>query len=421
MKNPTQYGQKLHPIKNQSFFRRTTIDGQIDLAMAAKLADIDIEMLYQLNPAFNQWATHPDGPHYLLLPKTKVTQFQKKLAKTPAKQRLRWKRHTIKDGETLSHIAKRYRITISVIRKVNRLPAKKSIRSGKHLMIPVAQKKPAHYSLSSTSRHKKRLQQSGKGHKILYTIRRGDTLWDIAQQYRVKTRQLERWNALSAKNLIRPGNTLIIWTNPKKTPNPLTQKTVYKVKPGDTLWDIANSYQIDISDLLSENKLNKDSILRPKQDLNIPANYQVSQEKPSNKQQYDYTVHTGDTLWEIAKKYHISIQDIRRWNHLSRKSILLTGQTLTLWLSDNNSPHINTVTESIIHYLPTPVSPMQQNMIRKITYTVRRGDSLARISDKFNVSIGKIKKWNPSTQKRTLQPGQKLKLRVDITQMPENI
>jgi len=84
--NPEKYQLDLVPVNNQVSYEIVELDGQIDLALAAELAGITVNQLYQLNPAFNRWATAPDGPHRLLLPRGKAEQFKLEVAKIPPQQ-----------------------------------------------------------------------------------------------------------------------------------------------------------------------------------------------------------------------------------------------------------------------------------------------------------------------------------------------
>ncbi|MFV9616452.1 MAG: transglycosylase SLT domain-containing protein, partial [Gammaproteobacteria bacterium] len=106
--NPEKYSVSLRCIPNAPGFKQVKTTAQIDLALAAELAEIDLKTLYNYNPAFNRWATDPDGPHSLLLPANSAEIFEKNYLSLPAEKHLRWSRHKIKSGETLSHIALKY-------------------------------------------------------------------------------------------------------------------------------------------------------------------------------------------------------------------------------------------------------------------------------------------------------------------------
>jgi membrane-bound lytic murein transglycosylase D len=135
--DPEAHGLSLPEIPAGPAFTEVELDGQIDLAIAAELADIELSELQALNPGFNQWATDPDGPHRLLLPVEAAEGFSSALAELPADERVRWRRHQIRPGETLGGLARRYHTTVDVLQSVNGLKGTQ-IRAGAYLMIPVS-------------------------------------------------------------------------------------------------------------------------------------------------------------------------------------------------------------------------------------------------------------------------------------------
>ena len=134
---PWNHGLVLPRIPDEPQIGIVKTDGQLDLALAAELAGLSVDELYRLNPGFNQWATDPKGPHKLVVPVGNAPQLEAALAALPASERMRWTRHKVKPGQTLSHIADRYSVTTRTIRDANGLSGN-LIRAGQHLMIPTA-------------------------------------------------------------------------------------------------------------------------------------------------------------------------------------------------------------------------------------------------------------------------------------------
>lgn len=282
IKDPAAHGLTLKAIPNQPYFAKVDIDGQIDLALAADLAGIDMDELYRLNPGFNRWATSPNGPHHLLLPVERAGAFQAKLAELPDEKRLHWVRHRIKSGETLIHIAKRYHTPVKLIKQVNRLRGH-NIRAGKSLVIPVATRSLPSYTLSAEQRRGKKLASRPKGrHKLMHVVRNGDTLWDISRKYNVGVRQLAKWNAMAPRDVLKNKQKLVIWVkkpvvaaqavqalNSAPTRNDAVQRIKYVVRRGDSLARIAAKFKVSIRDLLRWNALRKDKYLQPGQALKL--------------------------------------------------------------------------------------------------------------------------------------------------------
>jgi membrane-bound lytic murein transglycosylase D len=275
--NPEQYNITLSPVLNEPKVAEVKTTRQIDLALVAKLADISIEEVYRLNPGFNHWATSPDTPHTLLIPVEKENLFLERLANTPEKQFVQWKRHKIKAGETLSHIAHRYRTTVKLLTKVNRTSSHQ-IRQGQYLLIPVAKQSLSDYTLTRKQRAISRLSQQRKGQKKIIRVKDGDTFWDIANQHKLEVRTLAKWNGMAPGDPLKPGQQLVLWTQPKTTPaqsigNELPAATIrtvyYTVRSGDSLALISNKFNVTVKQLRQWNQLPKDRFLQPGQKLTL--------------------------------------------------------------------------------------------------------------------------------------------------------
>ena len=134
--NPSRFGLSLYPVANQAHFDVVKLPGQIDLGIAAKTAGITLKEMQRLNPGFKRWATDPDGPHRLLVPRHRTAVFRAALAKLPLGEQVVWRRHAIRSGETLGQIANRYGTKTDVLRRVNHLKST-TIRVGKDLLVPM--------------------------------------------------------------------------------------------------------------------------------------------------------------------------------------------------------------------------------------------------------------------------------------------
>ncbi|AKH22121.1 lytic transglycosylase [Sedimenticola thiotaurini] len=280
MADPEQYGVTLVEIPNEPYFDSIDIDSQLDLALAADMAGISIEELYKLNPGFNRWATAPNGPHRLSIPVEKVEQFNKALAELDPQKRLHWTRYKIHPGDNLGSIARKYKTTVALLRQVNKLKGN-NIRAGKHLLIPVAAKSLDQYTHTADARLAKTQNRQHKGKRVTHKVVPGDTLWDIARRYRVNHRALARWNGMSPRDTLRPGQQLVIWqqTNkgqqnaaqlvPTLSPPVNTRSSLrYRVRKGDSLALIAQRFNVSVSDLRKWNTLD-DRYLQPGQRLQL--------------------------------------------------------------------------------------------------------------------------------------------------------
>jgi membrane-bound lytic murein transglycosylase D len=186
----------------------------------------------------------------------------------------------------------------------------------------------------------------------------------------------------------------------------------YKVKSGDSLITIAKKFHTTPNALKDANNLRRDMI-RTGDQLLIPsahkalASYsysagsrlskiQNSSKRSKNRDKIEYTVQGGDSFWEIAKDHNVGIRELAKWNGMAPGDLLKQGQHLVIWGQKKIRKN--------------------REVIRKLTYTVRNGDSLARIADKFRVRVQDLIRWNRKKSKsKYLQPGQRLTLYVDVT------
>ena len=275
--NPEKYDITLRCIPHVPGFERIDVGSQIDLALAAELAEVDLNTLYSYNPAYNRWATPPEGPHHLLLPAEAAETLTANLETLDDKDRIRWQRHRIKSGETLSQIAVKYDTTIKHLRKVNRIRGN-NIRAGKHLLIPVASRKRTDYALSAGQRLSS-IKNTSKGKtRITHIVQKGDSFWGISRKYGVGMRKLAKWNGMAVRDPLRQGQKIVIWKS-----GSMPQASLNLRKPFDSIKPIS------------------------------------------------YTVRNGDSLSRIASRYSVSISDLHRWNRIKSK-YLQPGQRIKVYV-----------------------------------------------------------------------------------------
>lgn len=279
---PEQHAIMLPTLENTSYFRSVSTEGQVDLDLAARLAGVETREIYLLNPALSRWASHPQGPHRLLVPKANAEALEQALSDLPAERRVAWQRHQVSSGESLSVIAQRYDTDLQTLRRANQLNGS-LIRAGQDLMIPVARADASSYSLSSRERDARRVarQQQDEGRQsVEHQVRNGESFWKIARQYGVGMRQLASWNGMATNDPLRTGQTLTIWlaqddhhsdNGAHAQPNreAVVRSVSYRVRSGDSLARIASRFQVRISDLVEWNGLDRGAYLQPGQRLRL--------------------------------------------------------------------------------------------------------------------------------------------------------
>ena len=252
--------------------------------------------------------------------------------------------YTVKSGDSLWSIAKKFNTTVDDLKKANNLTSN-SLSIGQKLVIPGKKE--------STSNN-------------VYTVQKGDSLYSIARKYNVDVNALKQANNLSS-NLLSIGQVLII-------PTGTEDYILYKVVSGDSLYSIAKKYGITMQEIMDFNNLGS-TILTVDQVLKIPVAYE--EEIPSISE-VTYTVKSGDNLYSIARKYNVTVSDLMNYNNLT-SNLLSIGQVIRI----------------------------PSNTSSSTTYTVKNGDTLYSIARKYNTSVDSIKTKNNLTS-NTLSIGQKL-------------
>jgi membrane-bound lytic murein transglycosylase D len=291
---PDKHSVSLPEIPDIPVFATVDLDSQIDLAVAASLAGIELAELQALNPGFNRWATDPDGPHRLQLPVSAAEPFTLALADLPPAERVRWHRHEVRPGDTLGAIARKYRTTVDVVRSVNDLSGT-TIRVGSHLLVPTSTRGTEAYPLSAGNRLAgvQERERSGRVRRE-HTVRGGESLWSIARKYGVGVRELAAGNGMAPGDTLAVGRKLVVWQRAEGAQ--------------------ATSPAI------------------------IVAAAGVAPSTAPLVRRVNYTVRRGDSLYRIADNFRVSVDDIRRWNQLDAKRHLQPGQRLVL--------HVDVTTQS---------------------------------------------------------------------------
>ena len=273
------------------------------------------------------------------VPKDKVEEFSRidsysrsaKLRRIYSNSGEEWFEHRIRSGETLGSIAIKYGTSVSKLKKWNGLRSSR-IYKGKKLMIYTGSNSNAVAANANTNTNRE-----SKSKLTKYKIKKGDTLSEIAEKYRVSRASIKRWNKLKSDRII-VGSTLKIYSNIPSAPESNETFTsgeniYYKVKKGDTIGKIALSNKVSVNQVKKWNNLSNNMIY-PGQKLKIGTTSVASSSVNKTKAKV-HVVKSGETLGHIAEKYHVRARDIRKWNNISG-SLIRVGQRLTIYPRGSN-------------------------------------------------------------------------------------
>ncbi len=364
------------------------------------------------------------------------------LAAAPTKKKSTTPIHEymVQSGDSLYVIAHRNHTTIRELRRLNELPEGSLLKPGQVLKIPgkaTTSKKKSPARSSKSARKKKPKAQPKSKTKVAkttksprnYTVEAGDTISVIAQKFGLSSEELRQANGMKKSSLIRVGQKLKIPAAKKSTAaankktavkkekqaavkkNKSGKGKVHVVQSGDTLFSIARKYHTPLKDLMSLNQIPPTGIIKPGQELKIPSkSYKATAATPKKtkkktvaKKKIEPVYHTvkhGEFLWKIAKKYGVTIAEIRKLNKLKKGQYLRTGQKLLI------KPG-STVETKVAKASKKSTPKVKKKQVAK-TYTVRHGDSLWKIAKKHKLSVQQLREMNKLGKRSVIRSGMKL-------------
>jgi len=445
------------------------IKNQISFKQISDLLDIPVAQLQILNPQYklNVIPAYNNKRHFLTLPTEKIAVFTSNEDKIYAyvqhksdqrekpysREReayaskdtvkegnsyvvSRTKYHKVRRGDNLSEIAERYDVSIAEIKRWNRLRSN-TISLGAKLKIITSERivskdkkekkdsttiaKKSDIAASNTDTSTKDLK-TFKEEKVvmfkdvtkIHKVKKGDNLGRISEKYGVTMAEIKKWNQLKS-NTIPLGKDLKIITNERvvttikkeiKAPTESVASTekasdFYTVQQGDNLSMIAKKYNVSVEDLKEWNNLTDNSIqLESKLKIADIINTDAEESIPKVEvKNVEYIVQKGDNLGNIARKNNVAISDLKEWNDLSDDTVKL-GEKIII------------AKKSVIETSLAVAEKAPKRVINKTEdhYYVQKGDSLFSIAKKYpGVTISDIKKWN-GISGNDLKPGMKLKI-----------
>jgi membrane-bound lytic murein transglycosylase D len=433
------------------------------------LMDVSVAELQFLNPSYKrEEIPYITGQkHFLRLPVDKVAVFTSNedkiyayadyeaskrerpfertmLASTNSGSSTKVKYHKVRRGDSLGEISDRYGVTVSELKKWNRLKSGKA-PMGRNLKIyiadnsnnDIASNEKREINDTDTAVLASNTDKVFKEEKVVsykdivkyHKVRKGDNLGEISSKYGVSVSEVKKWNKLKGNNIALGANLKIIKnervvttvrkevkadkaiadnkvetavaSNDNNTEAGNTPGDYYEVQRGDNLFSIAKKFNVSLEDLKKWNNLDDLNVQSgSKLALVNKATAQVAEEPNTETKIVEYKVKKGDYLGNIAKKYNVTAAEIKEWNDMDDNNVKF-GQTLIV---SKKELAVNEVKPS----KKDNIAANDRNEVK--TYYVKKGDSLFSIAKKYpGVTISDIKKWN-GIKNESLKPGMKLKI-----------
>lgn len=268
VRDPGAYELAMSPIPNQPYFARVATLGQINLKIAGQIANVSPEELYELNPAFHRWATDPAGPHFLLLPVDSADVFATSVAQLSADQRLGATHYSVNHGDSVASVAAQFNTTVNVIRELNDFPIGR-LTVGMDLRVPSAVSELPPKVVLAAARIDGRDRAARRPH--VQIVRRGDSLWAIARRHGMNVNTLAMMNGLHPGDTLRAGQRIRLAGGGVGDSGDARsgRRVFYTVRQGDTMVEIAQQFQCSVPQLRAWNGLGAHSPIHAGQKLRV--------------------------------------------------------------------------------------------------------------------------------------------------------
>ena len=327
-KNPAKYGFEEIEFEDELVWDEVVIDKCLELSVVAREIGCSVDELQDLNPELLRKYTPPNEKKYRLkIPVGTKPKFLAAYDGMPSPKETSWVRHKIRRGETISTIASRYGVSQYAIMEANNLHRRSTIYAGHTIIVPVP--------LDKAPTRRRNGDYSAKNG--IYVVRSGDTMWDISRAFGTSVDALRRINYIERGSRIYVGQKLKIPSNATyfadrnsgsyASTSPSGKTGSYKVRSGDTLWDIARRFGTTTSRLRSLNRLGRSSRIYPGQVLTIDGS------GSSNPEYVIHRVRRGESLSLIARKYRTSIRNIIDANNINDPDRLRVGDRLKIYVN----------------------------------------------------------------------------------------
>ncbi|MCE5182593.1 MAG: LysM peptidoglycan-binding domain-containing protein [Betaproteobacteria bacterium] len=304
--DPASNGLDLASIPNRPYFVSVTTPQHIDVAVAARLAEMPLNEFVSLNPAYNRPVISSKSTSTLLLPVDKADTFTSNL-ESYDKPLVSWKSYTPARGEKLASVAHRFSISIARLKEVNSLTNRGRLSSGQTLLVPLKQNESVAQPIDDNQQQAIEVDEPVRNaSRLVHAVKKGDTLAGIAKRYKISAAQIKNLNRLKS-NRLSNGQKLVI------RQETVTRKFV--AVAGNTKHVAVAAKAKNTNAAKAKNTKVASAI--------------------SKRSKHIYTVRRGDTVASIAKRFNVAVNDIQRWNNLSAKRSLMPGYKVSLMLPAN--------------------------------------------------------------------------------------
>ncbi|MDT2837167.1 LysM peptidoglycan-binding domain-containing protein [Enterococcus durans] len=354
--------------------------------------------------------------------------------------------YTVKSGDSVWGISNSFGISMSQLIEWNNIK-NNFIYPGQKLTI-----KGGQTTGSSTNNSGNNTNSSGNSNTSAgtgqtsgakYTVKSGDSVWKIANDHGISMNQLIQWNNIK-NNFVYPGQQLIVSnggsssstttntgnasSNSNNAGSAAVSGTKYTVQSGDSVWSVSNKYGISMNQLIQWNNI-KNNFIYPGQQLVVSngssSSSATTDQTATNNTNTNtgattntgstYTVKAGESVWSVANKNGISMDQLIQWNNI-KNNFIYPGQQLIV-KGGNAATSTNTSSTTAA---TTPSTPNTSNTTSTAStgdtiYTVKAGESVWGVANKHNITMDQLIQWN-NIKNNFIYPGQQVIVKKGTTQ-----
>jgi membrane-bound lytic murein transglycosylase D len=292
--NPAAYGLTLNAIPNSPYFASVKLKQHMDIAVAARLAEVPLDEFAALNPAYNKPLVAGKGKPTLLLPVDKVDNFSLNL-ENYERPLSSWQTYTPQRGEKLATIAQRFGISLARLKEINSLPGRKKQIAAQTLLVPITKSGNAPTLIAHLPEPAPEPAPTVTAdRKATHIVAKGDTVLNIAKRYGMSVAELKSRNKLKSNRLARGQKLAVLAAlKPEKT------ITAQAVTPAGKTGKVKTV---------------------------------VAEKKPTEAGKHaHYVVKRGDTVYSIARRFNVAVNDLQRWNRIPADYSLQPGNKLMVY------------------------------------------------------------------------------------------
>lgn len=478
--SPERYGFKVNAVPGEELIK-VPVNGAFSLSHLDQQMGYSEGTLARLNPALLNETTPPSGNYHVLVPTTDTERFASALSSAEpvtvqyAAGNATGGNYKVKRGETVSQIATRHGVSATELMRINGIRTARGLRAGETLKLPegasegkggteVLEDVPSEEIQVAKADEEKpaatrKASNLSKGAKATYTVKSGDTLFDIAKAHKVSVADLQSWNNKDRRERLKVGETLQVGDAVIAEAEPAVEEApeavvasaggsgeFHEVQPGEYPAKIARDYDVPLRDFLAWNNLGSKSTIKvgdklvvaagtpeqPREDVKEAPKAKEVEETPKAKEPEEmklasaepakkaskekaaekekpigtnadvpgakatHTVKKGESASVIAEKYGVKTSDFLAWNNLTAKSVLQAGKAYKLYAPGDSKPPAKRA---------AAITP--DETIHKVT----TGQNPTTIARRYGVKISDLYKWNEWPKDHVLQVGDKVAIR----------